>query len=403
MTDTYIEREGVLYRESESFSPVVSPSEAYERGLLSSDKRLHVLQNRIHYALGDYLNGGSPHSLEVVTEIMADLGIDADPTSPFETLTTYFAHLDSALPSATDQVTVRPSAFDPESYRNNDLEREIVEVQSRLDVVRDLLAGAYLHGSFGDKQYVPNYSDVDLLVVVDGEALRRPASLATLRNRLTSLKESFYYVDPHQHHGAMVVAEPLLRAYNRAYLPPVALSKATSLLGDEPLTVGIRPDRLELRHGFWRVLQTLRRTVHDGVFPSTFDSRRLDDTGTGPLYCFKHFTSLVMLLPSLYRSAVGDPVYKANSFDIPALDRRQIDGDIVRRCSAVRRRYPELIEFERDRAYRDALRSDPGQARVDYHAQSTPDRLWEMLGDGCFRDALALAENLFDQIPTDGL
>jgi hypothetical protein len=195
----------------------------------------------------------------------------------------------------------------------------------------------------------------------------------------------------------MIIAEQDLRCYNQTFLPPVALARGRYMLNTNSLTAWVRDDELERIHGFWRVLQTLRRTVVEGKFPSRFGGMVLNDQQSGPLYCLKHFTSLVMLLPSLYATAIGAPVYKSESFNLPVLSK--VDGSgIIDRCSAVRSAYPEAVSFDRSDRYRAALRSDPELARCQMQNIEVPRRLWKILGKDYFQAAHDLAEELWIQI-----
>jgi predicted nucleotidyltransferase len=188
-----------------------------------------VLQNRAHYVLGDFLNGKETHSLDVVQALLSSEGIPIESVDPVDVITTYYTHADEVSPDTQSIVTVSTEPFRRKNYDGNELERE---VQTLIDSVRqldDYLTGAYLHGSFGDREYVTNYSDVDLLLVVSEETLVDSTDLLELRREIQSLVRHYYYIDPHQHHETMVVAEPELRSYNRAYLSPAALSHGKSI------------------------------------------------------------------------------------------------------------------------------------------------------------------------------
>jgi predicted nucleotidyltransferase len=394
------ERDGTLYRPDEEFEPYVSPQGALERGVLPDGRETHVLQNRVHYALADYLNGGTPHSLSVARSILSDHGVTAG-EDPCSVVAAYFEHAGELMPAGTAETAIDPGPFDPTDYRADELARTVAEMVDEIRDMDEYLAGAYLHGSFGDGDYVRNYSDVDLLLVVNRATLTDPTALAALRDRLADLRQYYYYVDPHQHHGVMIVGEPTLSAYNRAYLPPVALDHGRSLLDPGPVTVGLRADRLERRHGFWRVLQTLRRTVDDGQFPSSFDGKYLTVDGRGPLYALKHFTSVVQLLPSLYATAAGDPIHKIGSFSLPVFDRADGDLDAVDRCSRVRELYPDVVNFDRSEAYRTALAADPEAARQEYQPWTVPDEIWDVLSDDYFDAALTACEFLWTEIQSN--
>ncbi|MCS3696429.1 hypothetical protein [Salinibacter ruber] len=394
----YREHNGVLFGPDESFEPFVSPVQALKNGRLSDRKELHVLQNRLHYALGDYLNGKEPHGLDIAASIMSSRGVTTNSADPLEVITTYYRNSKDLLPVGRRKEDVKISAFRSEDYGENDLEREIQALAGSVREIEGKLSGAYLHGSFGDLNYVRNYSDVDVLLVVSEDTVTERRELKRLRSYIPRLQEHYYYVDPHQHHGTMIAAEPDLRAYNRAYLPPVALSRGRSLFGGQEKTFHLREEELEREHGFWRVLQTLRRCVIDERFPSQHDGTYLSKECEGPLYCLKHFTSLVLLLPSLYVTARGKPVYKADSFGLDLLEQGINDLEIIQRCSEVRRLYPNAVSFQRHEAYRAALASDPERARRKHHQLAIPDQFWEILDIDYFDSALRAGEFLWTEI-----
>jgi len=328
---------------------------------------------------------------------MNEFEMNVTSTDPLELITTYYRNEANVDSICNKHVTINPRPFVDEEYESNHLEHKVQRLVSTVQELDKFLSGAYLHGSFADGKYVRNYSDLDLLFILNTDTATNVQKIENLHEKLKTLIPHYYFIDPHQHHGPVVIAEQDLNTYNRVYLPPVALSQGCSLFECDPLTFRIREDELERINGFWRVLQTLRRTTIDEEFPSRFGGDFLTARQTGPLYCLKHFTSLVMLLPSLYATAIGYPVYKAQSFSLPILSKIDEYG-ILDRCTNVRSAYPEVVSFDRSRRYRAMLESDPELARRNMQNLEVPERLWQLLGKDYFEHALYLAEQLWIRI-----
>jgi hypothetical protein len=370
----------------------------HERSLesLPARKLPHLLQNRAHYALATYLNGTNDVNLDRLEAVDTRVGADLSGDGLRERLLAAYRWLASDLPVGTRTQEVNIGEFDPARYDANELEAAILAIAANLETVEDLLVSAVLHGSFGDLTYVQNYSDVDLLLVVKWETLADPDAVQRLREAIRLVQREAYYVDPHQHHGVMVVTDLDLRAYNRAYLPLEVFAAGTVLAGNSSLTFSVRDDELERQYGFWRSVQRLRKTVADERFPVGFDGQgQLLSDLSGHLYSFKYFTSFVMVQPSMYLLADGRPAYKADSFD--ALPDFPDTGNILDECSEIRRAYPAHVSFDRSESYRRRLAEDPLAARADQ--QSTiPQALQQELDGRPFVRALELVEQLWTQV-----
>jgi len=383
-------------RETETPKPFMNPTHEWSLDRLPDKKLSHLLQNRAHYTLASYLNNSTEPSTELVRRVANRLDVPLPQDDAHQTLIAAYQWLESSLPDDNEGQQILIEEYDPASYTSNDLEREIRQIAEQLTEIDDLLASAVLHGSFGDRTYVENYSDVDLLVVVNRESLEDRSDVERIRDTLQEVQRRAYYVDPHQHHGVMVVTDLDMRAYNRAYLPPEVISRGTTLCGNSTPEFSHRDDKLERTYGLWRNVQRLRRTVDEGEFPVAFQGHgNLKPDLSGHLYSLKYFTSFVMLQPSMYLMADGRPMYKADSFDaVPDLGEH---GTIIDQCSEIRRRYPNHVTFDRSDAYRRRLRENQEAARGDQ--QSTiPPAFHEILDGRPFERALELIEHLWTMV-----
>lgn len=154
-----------------------------------------------------------------------------------------------------------------------------------------------LHGSLASDDWT-DYRDADLLLLVDAATCADASALRRLRRAVLPLLRALYAFDPLQHHGLFVVPAAELDAWPEHVLPIAALQRAVDLGGDG-VALALRPrfDRQAAQAEFaWLVDYFHRATApHDA-------------------YSWKAFLSVLMLVPAIYLGAVGQPVWKAESF-----------------------------------------------------------------------------------------
>lgn len=383
-----------LLREREAPEPYMNPTHERSLAELPEEKDSHLLQNRAHYAIASYLNGGT--DIERVARIANRLGIEVNSDESRKGLCQAYRWLDAKLERGARTQQISIDYFDRNQYDDNELEAAICDINDHLEPVADLLKSAILHGSFGDLSYIKNYSDVDILLVVEWETLADARAVQRLKTAIDRVQREMYYVDPHQHHGVMVVTDLDLRTYNRAYLPPEALVDGAVLHGEDHLEFSIRDDELERTYALWRNVQRARTAVVDGQFPIGFDgSGHLQPDLSGHLYSFKYFTSFVMIQPSMYLLADGRPMYKSESFEaIPDLGTAT---EVLEACSTVRNRYPEYVSFDRSEATRRLLADEPMEARRN-QPSTVPAPFREQLDGSPFENALEFIEQLWKRV-----
>lgn len=387
---------GQLLREAESPEPYMNPTHKESLELLSAEKLPHILQNRGHYGLATYLNGTTEVDLTLLNTVAEHLDLSYSSGEVRQRLAETYRWLDDNIDTGTKTKQIRIDTFDREVYTENDLEATIGTIVTYLDSIENILTSAILHGSFGDRTYVRNYSDVDLLLIIPWTAITDTDTVERLKKTIHKIQLEMYYIDPHQHHGVMVVTDLDLRAYNRAYLPPAALTRGTVLCGERDLTFSIRDDILERKYSFWRNVQRLRKTVDENQFPVSFGSEKgLKPDLSGHLYSLKYFTSFVMLQPSMYLLADGRPMYKAESFN--AVSRLQELGEIVAQCSKIRQLYPKYVTFNRGKNYQQQLQQNPVKARQNQQSD-IPEELKNILDKRVFQDSLEFIEHLWTRV-----
>lgn len=185
-----------------------------------------------------------------------------------------------------------------------------------------------VHGSFGDREYVRGYSDLDTVIVLEESALSSATDLVRLRRSIIQSRYYQYRIDALQHHGHVIFTERDFQNYPRSRLPIIVYERSgVSLSGDTVLRARYDKDSIDYRGKFIRTAESL--------------SRRLD-SAPRDLYDQKVTLSLFMLLPTLFLQVVDGPVYKEESF---TLIERYFDTELLsplRRASQIRREWPKL-------------------------------------------------------------
>jgi predicted nucleotidyltransferase len=154
-----------------------------------------------------------------------------------------------------------------------------------------------LHGSLATDDWTA-YRDADLLLLVDGATCRDAKALRRLRRAVLPLLRALFAFDPLQHHGLFVQTDDELAAWPEHVLPIATLARAVDLGG----------------HGFSLTL----RPAHDlAAARAEFDWLEAYFAAAAPprdAYGWKAFASVLMLVPALFLGAMGEPVWKGDSF-----------------------------------------------------------------------------------------
>lgn len=362
---------------------------------LSQHKHKHLLQNRVHYSFEALVNGKSGQDKDIINHLCNKLDIDINKTTHWELLSEVYDWLQSEEMCTKKNKEIVINKLRYQDYCSNDLEERIISIKRNIQKISDFLLGAVLHGSFADHTYVKNYSDVDMMIIFDMSKLNTTDQLKKIQKVVTNIKQDMYYIDPHQHHGVMAITNIDLQKYNTAYLPLEALNEGVAFCKKLNLSFQCRSDEIERKFGYWRNLQRLRQSVQSKQFPVGFDGEgHLNERGGGSLYSFKYFTSFVMLFPSLYFLADGDPIYKGDSFKKITIP--ESEWDILESVSKIRRQYPNYVTFNRNKKYISELKNDHLTARKKQQS-SIPPELIDILTDNYFKDALSLGEYLWEK------
>jgi len=164
------------------------------------------------------------------------------------------------------------------------------------------LKNIIVHGSFGDGSYC-DYSDLDLTLVLDQDGWTEEKSKAFSRWNKKVIFPFLVQVDPLQHHGAFLIWDDLVQNYSESILPFDSYheKRSWSFVSQEILfryTPVIPGGDLSLN--CCRAVANSKNTFFK--------------YGYSP-YQVKRFLSNLMLIPAFYFSDLGNPVFKADSFE----------------------------------------------------------------------------------------
>jgi predicted nucleotidyltransferase len=99
----------------------------------------------------------------------------------------------------------------------------------------------FLHGSYADNSTTP-FSDIDDFIIIDDTQLTKE-ELIFVNNELKKIENSFYQIDPLQHHGHWLVKKSELEDYNNSYIPLFILDNSIVILGDSNIKANINFDK----------------------------------------------------------------------------------------------------------------------------------------------------------------
>lgn len=205
-------------------------------------------------------------------------------------------------------------------YRGSDFLEPVAEVSDILDSeMPSCIKHFLLHGSLVDFKYIKGWSDLDSWVVIDDSVFDNADALVKLRKLFHRLNKHLLRIDSIAHHGFIAILESDLGNYTDSFLPIEVLSTARSLYGKSDITIqksGIRSDWTKRLGDIKDIFVDFNAT---GVFKhhpyeNKYLTENMIECGEG-MYQLKYLIGLVLSFPILYYSALGSPVYKADSFD----------------------------------------------------------------------------------------
>jgi hypothetical protein len=197
----------------------------------------------------------------------------------------------------------------------------ILELQYLLNNYKNILFGAYVHGSMATGEQI-FYSDFDGLLIIEDSDKKNFKKLKILINKTLKI---IYKIDPLQHHGWFIINKSQLTDYPQTYFPFEIFELSKSLLPDNGLSFKIViPDNIDYLTPFCDLKNKLINTI-------SFNK-------PNNLYTLKSFLSVFMLIPSLYLQAKLKKGYnKKFSFDIARKDFTEMEWQSIETASYIRK------------------------------------------------------------------
>jgi hypothetical protein len=201
------------------------------------------------------------------------------------------------------------SEFNTNVYKKSNFLNPVVEVYKILNnETPRYIKHFLLHGSLADLKYVEGWSDLDTFVVVDDEVFNDPNDLFNFRILFSRLN-----------HGFIIVLESDLENYSNSLLPVEVIKTATNLYGPSKICIRKSNTHIDWVRKFQETKDLFVVFDSSGIFKhhaymGEYLTKDMIDRNEG-MYQFKYLIGMSVLFPSMYYTAIGNPVYKADSFE----------------------------------------------------------------------------------------
>jgi len=203
------------------------------------------------------------------------------------------------------------------------------KLHSILHSCASFLSGVYLHGSMATLDYVPGFSDLDLVYILNLHTAQSPDALLKLRQGLIKTNEYFYKIDRFQHHGPYTLTPTILNNYIESYLPLAVWRTARPMLGSQVIYFNICKSPYHQEMWFRRSAQYYRRHFFEnGKFANLYDA--------------KLFVSMATLLPAVAH-AYANGTFTSKAHALEWVQRTYSDpqiADWIERLTRIREENP---------------------------------------------------------------
>jgi hypothetical protein len=218
-------------------------------------------------------------------------------------------------------VTVR-NTYNPASYQldnKSHILHKLIEFLRR-NKIESYVDTLLIHGSFSTRDYVPDVSDLDMLIVINEDTMSHPSKLQRLHEICYRSLHYFYQIDPLQHHGYFVLTPFDLSYFPQTFFPTLLFDFSTLVFGNASFCVSLRPCDSERKN----------------ILRSTIDY--LGGTNPGEIkhvHAYKTYFSVLQLLPIAYFQYFGESIYKKYSFE-PFIEKFPMSAEIFKACHRLR-------------------------------------------------------------------
>jgi len=278
---------------------------------------------RVDYLKSDY-QGNSVELLKTIKE-PAFKNLYRESCLNHKDLSAFIENI--SLKKESSEIKINCS-FDYSMLKNLSRKYSIINlIKKRLNQLDKFIYSSFVHGSFATKDFIENWSDLDIMLVLNSNAFKDGKSIYRIRKALYKLSPLFYEIDPLAHHYFQIITSLDLNYYPESLLPLSAFEKGLKLIGNGKLRVKNRKDH-------YKVTNTLLK----------FDSHFKERTKVLPSNVFhlKEDLSYLFLLPSLLLQNRGIYLYKKDSFERAREEFPMLDFNIIDKAAKLRKDWHTL-------------------------------------------------------------
>tara|TARA_Y100000034_G_scaffold20628_1_gene23599 strand:- start:1587 stop:2468 length:882 start_codon:yes stop_codon:yes gene_type:complete len=231
--------------------------------------------------------------------------------------------------------------------------KQVLNIKSIVESNCRYIDDVILHGSVATLDYIANWSDLDLMVVLKEEALETEQAYATARHEIRSINSCTTRFDKTQHHGAHVLIDKDFEMYPNVFLPCELWKDAKSLLADKEYHFWNVPSCEQERNRLLNIHETFSKAskskfLHHHPFWSEYLEDDFKNAHNG-MYQMKYFLSVIMLLPSLFMNLQEVYCRKKDSFELCREYISSKNYEIIDRASQIRSTFAYSTRLQNNR------------------------------------------------------
>ncbi|UCE75380.1 MAG: nucleotidyltransferase domain-containing protein [Methanomassiliicoccales archaeon] len=206
---------------------------------------------------------------------------------------------------ATKKTKIKMPLNPVQNYSNkNEYEYKIINniIKELNGKLKNYIHSAILHGSYATEDFIRDYSDLDIIIILKSDCFKDLYTLKKISNQIRNLSYEVYRVDPLQHHGFGIFTDADLGYYPEFFCPLILFEYGKNMLYDtDNITVYKRDDEIDRIRMLLIDVRRLQYRVQYSKYPTSG-------------YRWKQHLSNMMLLPTYFLQAKGVHMYKKYTF-----------------------------------------------------------------------------------------
>jgi predicted nucleotidyltransferase len=327
--------------------------------------RMEILkrtQNLTHRALNNFLGfwpwgiQTSPEALEQIQKYLhSNNGIRSDFVDTLnwfnrgnprddKSLADFFVRFYQDFHRITHQLPNQGSSLIPDSplFRLRHYQKDqrpylgpLLDLQAELKAAPGKITSAHLFGSYATADFIPGWSDVDMLLILSHSSIQDSDHLLATKNLVHQLQRHLFTIDPLQLHGFFILTQVDFEWYPQHYFPLLLFEHAVSLYKSYTTYEIIeRDDKRERVNTFLQQADYFNNLSNSGVIPHTYIERKL-------------FFHKIFSFPLYFLQALDIHCYKKDSFDICKANYPQFKWEVIDQPSHWMRTRPYATNLEK--------------------------------------------------------